>query len=98
MNSAHQEMIEVIEETALFLKRLNWKWFKELEDLIRDGKELTAELKDEKFFEWYQKVKFCLEGEQQLGSLFVSSPLKREAFKELKLKWKQKLASLEVLK
>lgn len=96
MNS-HQEMIKIMEDTAFFLKKLNWQWFKELEGLIQEGHELSAEVKDEKCSAWYKKVKFCLEGERQLGSLFVSSPLKRETFRELKLKWKQKIEVLESL-
>lgn len=72
--------IDSVLETAVFLKRLNHFWYSELKTLAAKGEELLSHHDHPDLEEFFESVDYALNGKNQLGDLFVSSPVKREEF------------------
>lgn len=73
MSSDERKLIEKLEETAAFLRPLNYFWYKALKKLLSETSEEG----------WLSRVSEILQGRNQLGDLFVSPPKEREQFRIL---------------
>lgn len=79
--AARTRIVQALQETAVFLRPLNYFWFKEIQKLIegsgQDG--------------WIEKVSAAVLGRNQLCDLFISPPKEREQFAVLLRKLKETL-------
>jgi len=78
---AVRDLIEMLDETADFLKRLNHYWSEELKTLAGEAGEFLNNPNKKDYEEFFKKIEFVLFGKNQLGELFVSAPAKREKFR-----------------
>lgn len=78
-----RELIDALSDAADFLKRLNHFWFSELKTSIAKGEELISHPNDADCEVYLEEISYMLFGKNQLGELFVSSPVKRDKFNDL---------------
>lgn len=87
------KLIEKLEETALFLRPLNYFWYKAVKAQLAEIQQ-PAEAKEIEAA-WLEKTSLMLYGRNQLGDLFISPPKEREQFQILR---KQLAEILEAVK
>lgn len=90
MKTETRQIVEKLEEIAVFLRPLNYFWHKTL-------KSLALEMREAGICEsaWIEKVSSALYGRNQLSALFVSPPREREQFQVLRAQLAETLEALK---
>lgn len=91
-----RSFIDSVLDAAVFLKRLNHFWFSELKTCAAKGEELLSHHDHPDLEAFFDEMEYILYGRNQLGDLFVSSPVKRDEFHRLIADLREKYQRLKL--